>query len=192
MHTNALSTINPAAEVPTNEEAQNNANASTGDQTATSNLNASPSNNQATNSDTESVTQEISQPDADQQSAVPSLVPPNRVAGSQGGFNVSPEEYALIQEAKLLKHERRVEDKVKLHSKIFPSRRITVALRRIDDLRALATDEDVIAYIEVCNLKAVAGKKAEATEEEMSAYLQLFRQGQDPNLAAINNLLNKG
>lgn len=198
----ASSTLTPAAVVPatltdninnmsanTNEASQSSVNVSTGIQPAISNQDNAASNEQVSNSDEATTTQVISQPDAGQQSSVPSLVSSNSDAGSQSGFYVSPEEFALIQEAKELKLTKRLDEKVKLHSKTFPSRRITVALRRID-LKQTAPDNDVVAYIEVCNLKAVAGKKSEASEQEMSAYLQLFSQGVEPSLPAIEQIVN--
>lgn len=98
---------------------------------------------------------------------------------------VSAEEYALIEEFKRDRRERAIETRLKNHSKNVPARRNTIALRRIN-LKEVAPDRDVLAYIEVCNLKAVAGQKAEATEEEMKAYLQLFDQGVDfPILEAV-------
>lgn len=101
-------------------------------------------------------------------------------------FTISAEEYALIEELKRERRERVLTERVKNHSKIFSSRRITVALRRVD-LKDSAPDRDVLAYIEVCNLKSVAGLKAEASEEEMSAYLRLFDQGTDfPTLEAVH------
>jgi hypothetical protein len=106
-------------------------------------------------------------------------------ANTPNTVNVSSEEYNLLQQ---LKRERRgyvMQDKAKLHSKIISSRRITVALRRID-LKTIAPVHDVVAYIEICNLKAVGGDKSEASEAEMKAYLDLFYAGNDqPTLDQI-------
>lgn len=108
--------------------------------------------------------------------------------GSTSGFFVSQEEYALIQQAKEDRINNGLDAKAKLHNKIMSSRRITVAMRRTD-LKSVAPDHDVVAYIEVCNLKAVSGQKAEASEEEMTAYLTLYRQGIDPTLAGIQDIV---
>ena len=124
------------------------------------------------------------------QSSALSLGSTEPVQGSNTGFYVSPEEYALIQLAKEDRINNGLDAKAKRHSKIMPSRRITVALRRTD-LKKVAPDHDVVAYIEVCNLKAVAGQKSEASDEEMAAYLQLFRQGAEPTLAAIEAIAGK-
>jgi len=108
----------------------------------------------------------------------------------QDSVNVSKEEFDLLQQ---LKHERRdyvMKDKAKRHSKILSSRRITVALRRVD-LKLIAPDQDVVAYIEICNLKAVAGDKSEASDLEMLAYLELFYAGNDqPTLEQIKASIN--
>lgn len=102
-----------------------------------------------------------------------------------GNVSVSTEQFELLQ---LLIQERRdniMKDKAKLHSKIFSARRITVALRRIN-LKSTAPDQDVVAYIEICNLKSVAGDKSEASEEEMAAYLEVFYAGNtQPTLEQI-------
>lgn len=99
--------------------------------------------------------------------------------------NVSKEEFELLQQLKQERRDYVMKDKAKLHSKILSSRRITVALRRID-LKALAPDQHVVAYIEICNLKAVAGDKSEASEPEIAAYLEVFYAGNDqPTLEQI-------
>jgi len=100
---------------------------------------------------------------------------------------VSTEEYELLHQLKKERRQNILKDKAKLHSKILSSRRITVALRRTD-LKSVAPDQDVVAYIEICNLKAVAGDKSEATEDEIAAYLQVFYAGTDqPTLAQIKS-----
>ena len=115
----------------------------------------------------------------------------NMLANSQADntVSVSTKEYELLQQ---LLHERRengLKEKARRHSKVMSSRRITVALRRID-LKTIAPDNDVVAYIEVCNLHAVAGEKAEATDKEMAAYLDLYFAGNDnPTLEQIKAAL---
>lgn len=98
---------------------------------------------------------------------------------------VTSEEFDLLQQLKRERRDNQMKDKAKLHSKIMSSRRITVALRRID-LKTTAPDQDVVAYIEICNMKAVAGDKSEASEKEIAAYLELFYAGNDqPTLDQI-------
>lgn len=105
---------------------------------------------------------------------------------STNQVTVSSEEFDLLQQ---LKRERRtyvMKDKAKLHSKIMSSRRITIALRRMGDLKAIAADQDVVAYIEICNLKSVAGDKSEASDAEIAAYLEVFYAGNDmPTLEQV-------
>jgi hypothetical protein len=111
---------------------------------------------------------------------------PESTVNPTNHVTVSSEEYDLLQQ---LKRERRtyvMTDKAKFHSKIMSSRRITVALRRMGELRAIAADQDVVAYIEVSNLKSVAGDKSEVSEAEMTAYLDVFYAGNDmPTLEQV-------
>jgi len=103
---------------------------------------------------------------------------------------VSSEEFDLLQQLKKERRENILKDKAKLHSKIISSRRITVALRRID-LKTIAPDQDVVAYIEICNLKAVSGDKSEASEKEIAAYLDVFFAGNDmPTLEQVQAAIN--
>jgi hypothetical protein len=177
--TQANTTYNVLATTGTEADAPNSADASTGNIPATS---------------TESNTAPVTGPTATSPSPanLASVLPlVSTTVAPSGGFFVTPEEYALIQQAKEKSITDRLDTKAKLHSKIFPSRRITVALRRIN-LKEIAPDYDVVAYIEICNLKAVADKKSEATDQEMAAYLNLFMQGVEPTLAAIEAAVTTG
>lgn len=101
---------------------------------------------------------------------------------------ISEAQYMQFLAAQKTAKEYVLAKKTKEHNSVFSSRRITVAIRRID-LKATAPDLDVLAYIEICKMKEATGQDATASETEIAAYVELWHADGDLTLDAINQKL---
>jgi len=103
-------------------------------------------------------------------------------------FTISNAQYMQFLAAQRTAREYTLAKKMKDHNAIFSSRRITVATRRID-LKAIAPDLDVLAYIELCKMKETIGQDATASDPEIAAYVEIWNVDGDITLDAINQKL---
>lgn len=103
-------------------------------------------------------------------------------------FTISNVQYMQFLAAQRTAREYTLAKKMKEHNAIFSARRITVATRRID-LKAIAPDLDVLAYIELCKMKEAIGQDATASDPEIAAYVEIWNVDGEITLDAINQKL---
>lgn len=101
---------------------------------------------------------------------------------------ISEAQYMQFLAAQQTAKEYVLAKKIKEHNSIFSPRRLTVAYRRVD-LKAIAPDLDVVAYIEISNMKEAIGQDASASDTEIAAYVELWNSDGDLTLDAINQKL---
>jgi len=101
---------------------------------------------------------------------------------------ISEEQFQQFLASQKMAKEYILAKKMKEHNAIFSSRRITVATRRVD-LKSIAPDLDVLAYIEICKMKETLGQEPTASDTEIAAYVELWNFDGDLTIDAINQKL---